>query len=109
MDAWRVEVLNDTVQSEIEALPSDIRIRLAHIVELMEAAGPQRMREPHIKPLGNKLWEMRMSGRDGIARAIYMLAIRRRIVILHAFVKKTRKTPQAAIRLAQKRAKEIDQ
>ena len=50
-----------------------------------------------------------MSGRDGIARAIYMLAIKRRIVILHAFVKKTQKTPQAAIRLAQKRARELEQ
>jgi phage-related protein len=107
MDVWRVEILNAAVQAEIEALPMDIRTRLAHIVDLIEAAGPQRMREPHVKPLGNKLWEMRMSGRDGIARAIYMLAVNRRIVILHAFVKKTPKTPQSAIRLALRRAKEL--
>jgi phage-related protein len=48
-----------------------------------------------------------MSGRDGIARAIYVLAERRRIVIVHAFVKKTQKTPPAAIRLALKRAKAL--
>jgi phage-related protein len=65
------------------------------------------MREPQVKPLGKQLWEMRMSGKDGIARAIYMLATRKRIVILHAFVKKTQKTPPAAIRLALKRAKEL--
>jgi phage-related protein len=109
MDAWRVEVLNKTVQAEIEALPRDIRARLAHIVEMMETAGPRRMRGPHVKPLRDKLWEMRMSGRDGIARAIYMLALQRRIVILHAFVKKTQKTPPAAIRLALKRAREVEQ
>jgi phage-related protein len=74
---------------------------------MMVAIGPQRMREPHVKPLGNKLWEMRMSGRDGIARAIYILATGRRIVILHAFIKKTQKTPAGAIRLALTRAKEL--
>ncbi|HWY16732.1 MAG TPA: type II toxin-antitoxin system RelE/ParE family toxin [Rhizomicrobium sp.] len=108
MDAWRVEVLNEIVEAEIAALPLDIRTRLSHILELMVAVGPQRMREPHVKPLRDKLWEMRMSGRDGIARAIYVLALRRRIVILHAFVKKTQKTPPEAIRLALKRARELD-
>ena len=107
MDAWRVEVLNEIVQAEIAALPGDIRAKLAHIVELMTAVGPQRMREPHVKPLRDKLWEMRMSGRDGIARAIYVLAHGRRIVILHAFAKKTQKTPPEAIRLALRRAKEV--
>ncbi len=107
MDAWRVEVLNAAVQDEIAQLPGDIRAKLAHIVELMTAAGPQRMREPHVKPLRDKLWEMRMSGKDGIARAIYVLAVGKRIVILHAFVKKTQKTPPEAIRLALRRAKEL--
>jgi phage-related protein len=108
MDAWRVEVLNEIVRAEIVALPEDIRAKLAHIVEMMAAVGPERMREPHVKPLRDKLWEMRMSGRDGIARAIYVTARGRRIVILHAFVKKTQKTPPQAIRLALARAKELE-
>ncbi len=105
MDSWRVTVLNKIVEAELTALPADMRARLAHIVELMVEVGPQRMRAPHVRPLGDKLWEMRMTGRDGIARAIYMLASERRIVILHAFVKKTQKTPQDALRLAAQRAK----
>jgi phage-related protein len=107
MDAWQVEVLDDRIGAEIAALPADIRAKLAHIAEMMVAVGPQWMREPHVKSLGDKLWEMRMSGRDGIARAIYVLAERRRIVIVHAFAKKTQKTPPATIRLALKRAKEL--
>jgi phage-related protein len=59
-------------------------------------------------PLRDKLWEMRMSGRDGIARAIYIAVSGRRIVILHALVKKTQKTPPQAIRLALTRAKELE-
>lgn len=108
MEIWRIEVLNEVVKAEIDALPGDIRARLLHIAEMMVAVGPQRMREPHVKPLRDKLWEIRMSGKDGIARAIYILATRRRIVILHAFVKKTEKTPPNAIRLALARAKEIE-
>ncbi len=108
MEAWRVEVLNEIVRAEIATLPEDIRAKLAHIVEMMAAVGPERMREPHVKPLRDKLWEMRMSGRDGIARAIYVTARGRRIVILHAFVKKTQKTPPQAIRLALARAKELE-
>jgi phage-related protein len=104
---WRVEVLNETVKAELDALPVDIRAKLSRIVELMATFGPQHVREPHVKPLRDKLWEMRMTGRDGIARAIYILASGQRIVIVHAFVKKTQKTPAAALRLALERTKEI--
>ena len=107
MAGWRVEVLNETVRAEIDALPADVRARLAHIVELMIAVGPMRVHAPHVKHLRDKLWEMRMRGRDGIARAIYITVEGRRIVILHAFVKKTQKTPRQAISLALARAKEL--
>ena len=104
---WTVEILNAAVVAELDELPVDIRAKMVRILDLMVAVSPQRMREPHVKPLGDKLWEMRMTGRDGIARAIYTLVHERRIIILHAFVKKTRKTPAAAIHLATKRAEEI--
>ncbi len=107
MNAWRVEFLNDNVVAEVNGLPTDIRAKFLHIAEMMIAVEPQRMREPHVKPLRDKLWEMRMSGKDGIGRVIYVLASNRRIVVLHAFVKKTQKTPPQAIQLALVRAKEI--
>jgi phage-related protein len=50
---------------------------------------------------------MRFGGRDGIARAIYVTAIGRRVVVVLAFVKKTQKTPCAALALAERRAKDI--
>lgn len=106
--AWRVEILNHRVEAELAALPVDMRARFAHIAELLVAVGPEHMHEPHVKHLGGKLWEMRMGGRDGIARAIYVLAEGRRIVVVHAFVKKTQKTPARVIRLAMERAKEVE-
>lgn len=104
---WRVVVLSDAVVAEIEALPVDVRARLSWIVKLLEANGPHRVREPYVKPLGDRLWEMRMKGKDGIARAIYVAASGRRLVILHAFVKKTEKTPRSALELARRRMQEI--
>jgi phage-related protein len=63
--------------------------------------------EPHVKHLEGKLWELRLTGRDGIARALYVTAIGRRVVVVRAFVKKTQRTPRAEIELALRRAKEI--
>jgi hypothetical protein len=54
--------LDGRVEAEIAASPLDIRARLVCIVEMMEAAGPQRMREPYVKPLRDGPWEMRMNG-----------------------------------------------
>ena len=39
---------------------------------MLEELGTQKVKEPHVKPLGNKLWEIRMKGVSGIARAIYV-------------------------------------
>jgi phage-related protein len=50
---------------------------------------------------------MRMKGRDGIARAIYVTAKGERGVVLHAFIQKTQKTSQRALELARERAKEV--
>ncbi len=82
--------------------------RFRRIVELVQSQGIERMREPHVKFLGDRLWEMRMTGKDGIARAIYVTASGRRVVVVRAFVKKTQKTPARELDLARKRAKDVD-
>ena len=78
------------------------------MIEEPEAVGLERIGQPHVKHLEDKLWEMRLTGRDGIARALYVTAIGRRVIVVHAFVKKTQKTPRGAIELALRRAKEIE-
>ena len=100
--------LTQSVVGEIDALPPDMRAKLDHIVRMIEELGLHQVREPYIKALQGKLWEIRIKGRDGIARAIYVTVKERRIVILHAFRKKTRKTPEAAIRTALSRMKELE-
>ena len=105
---WQVETLNDEVDRELDALDPSLKARFLHISELLETFGPAGVGTPHVKHLVDKLWEIRMKAKSGIARAIYVAVTGRRIVVVHAFMKKTRKTPRAAIRIALKRAKELE-
>ena len=104
---WAVETLNETVDAEVESMPADMRARLAHISRLIEEMGLEQVRLPHVRHLEERLWEMRLSGRSGISRALYVVATRRRVVIVRVFVKKTQKTSRHEIDLALARAKAI--
>ena len=104
---WTVETLNEIVDAEVEALPADMRARLTHIAKLIEEMGLERVGEPHVKHLDGHLWEMRLKGRSGISRALYVVATGKRVVIVRAFIKKTQKTPRHEIDLALSRAKAI--
>lgn len=106
--SWRVEILDQRVEKELDALAPDVRQRFLRIAELIEQHGLAAMHEPYVKHLEGDLWEMRMRGKDGIARAIYVTAKRQRVVVVHAFVKKTLKTPKRALETARLRAKEVE-
>ena len=103
---WEVEFLDEKVLEEFTSLPSDMQAHYLHIIEMIQRRGPRNVGMPHIRSLGNQLWEVRFRGRAGIARAIYVAGEGRRLIVVHVFVKKTQKTPKRAIDLARKRAKE---
>ena len=86
--------MDDRVREELEGLPADMRARFRRIVELIQGYGLEQVREPPIRHLEASLWEMRMKGKDGIARAIYVTAKGRRVVVVQLFIKKTQKTPR---------------
>ena len=102
---WRVEIFDETVAAQLAALPADMQARFLRISELIVAMGIEALGDRHVKHIEGKLWEMRLSGRDGIARALYVTALGRRIVVVHVFVKKTQKIPRDEIRIALRRAK----
>lgn len=102
MSEWTVKV-HALAEPELQALPADMRARFLHIAELLESFGPQHVGMPHIRPLESKLWEMRMQGKDGIARAVYAAVHGRTLLVLHVFVKKKQTTPRTAIETARKR------
>ena len=84
-----------------------MRARFARIAELIETLGLEKVGHPHVRHLEDSLWEIRMTGKSGISRAIYVTAKACRVVIVRVFIKKTQKTPRREIELALERAKEI--
>jgi phage-related protein len=104
---WTVEALNAVVAGEIAALPADMRARLVRLTNLIEQIGFEALPRDSVKHLEDKLWELRITGRDGISRAIYVTATGRRMVILRVFIKKTQKTPPRELEIARQRAKEM--
>lgn len=104
---WSIEFLDENVLDEMRNQPNDIKAKFEHVVKLIQVNGLEQIHEPYIKHLEGKLWEMRMKGRDTIARAIYVTAVEKRIVVVRVFTKKKQKTPRREIKIALERAKEI--
>src|SRR5262245_66180576 len=75
---WTVVTLSAAVDGEIAALPADMRARLVRLTELIEQIGFEALPRDCVKHLEGKLRELRITGRDGISRAIYVTAAGRR-------------------------------
>jgi phage-related protein len=104
---WSFAFVNAEARAELDALPLDVRASFERIVRMVQAFGLERVHEPYIKHIEGSIWEMRLRGREGIARAFYMTATGRRGVILRVFRKMTQKTPRREIELARRRAEEV--
>jgi phage-related protein len=104
--SFDIEYFHPRVLVEIESWPVDVLADYARLVELLTAHGPN-LRLPHSRALGDGLFELRPRGRSGIGRAFYCFLIGRRVVVVHAFVKKTQQIPDKELKLARKRAKEL--
>ena len=105
--SWTVGFVNALAKAEVDALPADMQMRFGRITRLIGEFGLPNVHEPYVKHLEGKLWEMRLKGRGGIARSIYVTASGQRAVVLRTFVKKTETTPRREIELAFARLKEI--
>ncbi len=84
-----------------------MRARYVAYTERMKQFGAN-LGMPHTRAMGGGLFELRLKGADGIARVFYCVAHKRRIVMLHSFIKKTEATPKRDLEIARRRKKEID-
>lgn len=100
-------MIHPLAEPELGALPADMKARFLRIAELLEDLGHQQVGLPHVRPLENKRWEMRLRGRDGISRAVYAAISGQRLIVLHVFVKKTQATPRKAIEMALDRSEAV--
>lgn len=72
----------------------------------MEVFGPN-LGLPFTRALGEGLFEIRAKGKEGIGRAFFCTVVGQEIVILHAFIKKTQKTPRKELAIARRRLTEV--
>ena len=86
-----LEDLDERAQESVIASIEQLRVRNI------------RAREPLVRHLEDKLWELGDESRGNIYRLIYFFFAGRRIVLLHGFQKKTQKTPRREIELALQR------
>ncbi len=68
--SWTIETLDARVDKELEALTEDMLASFTRTSERLENLGISAAREPNVKSLCKGLFEVRMTGRDEIARAI---------------------------------------
>lgn len=105
---WRVEFLNDTAEAEFDQLPTEIKAKIVRISQLIEQVGLLSVKEPYVRHVHDKIWEIRARAKEKLARSLYTTVTGKRVIILRTFVKKTRKTPKREIELALQRMKEFD-
>jgi len=103
---WMVDLIPQA-EAELIAMPPDIQAHFVRIRRMIIDFGMQDVGMPHVRPLEGKLWEMRMKGKDGIARAVYVAQSGQRLIVLHVFGKATQTTPRKAIATARERLKRI--
>ena len=103
---WTV-IVDERLENWLNDIPKDIKARIINIIDLLIEYGPQNVREPYVKHIRGKLFEIRAKGKDGIARVFYFTMTGQRIVLIHGFIKKTQKTPKKELETAILRMKEI--
>lgn len=89
----------------ILSLDSKMQAKMFRELDLLETFGNQ-LREPHSKPLEDGIYEIRAKVASDITRVLYFFVVNKKIILTNGFVKKTQKTPDNEIALAQKYRKD---
>ena len=103
---WKITFINENVEHCTLSFPAGILANFLHIVEMMEELGPA-LDLPYTAPMGRGLFEIRSKGKEGIGQSLFCGVKGREIVILHSFIKKSRKTPKKEIDIARAKMKEV--
>ncbi len=102
---WEIKYHDEKLQEAVLALPAGLLARYLHLTGRMVQYGAD-LGMPHTRAMGSGLFEMRLKSQEGIGRDFYCTLVKRRIVMLHQFVKKTNKTPPRELAVAHQRMKE---
>ena len=101
-------ILHPKARDAIRRFPKEVRILLGRGLFRLQLG--ERIGMPNSRPMSGVaagVSELRVKGEDGAYRAFYYTASARGVLVFHAFVKKSQRTPPLEIELAKKRLKEI--
>jgi len=104
--AWSIEYYSTAVERTILRLPPGLLARYVRLTDVMLECGPA-LGMPHTRAMGGGLFELRVKGQEGIARVFYGTAVAQRIIMRHAFIKKSQKTPLKERAIARRRLQEV--
>ena len=108
MMKWDFIYYSSRVKKAISDLPKELFVEFLAMRDIMMEKGPH-IGMPYTRAMGDGLFEIRLSGKDGIARVFYCTIEKYEIMVLHSFVKKSQATPHKELQLARKRMKEVKQ
>lgn len=94
------------VENFINSLNDNTYDKFIFKKELLEQLGPQ-LRVPHTDYIADGISELRFKGSEGQIRIFFFFFHKNQIILLHGFIKKTKKTPRKEFKTAQQRKKEI--
>ncbi len=97
---------NSPIKRFIDGLPKEDQARFLEVVNEIEKQGLNATRVV-FKPIEGKLWEIKFRSVRAGYRVFYILLEKDIMVWLHAFSKKTQKTPERELETARKRMKEV--
>lgn len=103
---WKIVYFNESVQSILNAWPAGLRAVYARITERIAIFGPN-LGMPFTRALGHGLFEIRVKGKEGIGRAFFCTIVAQKVIVLHAYIKKSAKTPRKELEIARKRQEEV--
>jgi len=103
---YRTWAGNEPVRDGLQSLTKPEKFRVGVDIWKVQSEWPIGM--PPVRPLGSGLHEVRSSLPQGIARVLFAVE-GGEMVLLHGFIKKTQKTPQEALALAEKRRHDYEQ
>jgi phage-related protein len=104
--AWNISYYNESARQAIDAWPVGSRAIYARITERMKVFGPN-LGMPYTRAMGEGLFEIRAKGREGVGRAFFCTIVGQEIMVLHAFIKKTARTPRRELEIARRRLREV--
>ena len=88
------------------AFPPGIQARYIHLTERVVVFGSD-LGMPHTRAMGKGLFELRVKSKEGIGRVFFCTLSGRRMMMLHASIKKSAKTPANELKIARARLNEV--